>query len=162
MVGESETQRQRAEDRDEKQREDRVVEQQRTLADDAHPHKQHHDRDEDAHEAERIVDEPHADARADPPAEVLGLDAQRGAFLGREQQAALVAGPAEVGEEDRESGEEPREEEHEAADPAGAVAVGARRGRSAGRGGRAAISGCHRMQDMRPAGSPTGPDEGSL
>lgn len=70
-----------------------MVEQQRALADDAHADEHHHHRDQNAGHAERVVDQQASQPGTRPAAEISRLDAQRGTFLGREQQPALVGRP---------------------------------------------------------------------
>ena len=127
-VGEGETQGQRPEDHDEEQREDRVVHQQRPLADDPHADQDEHHGDQDAEEPERVVDEQARQTRPAPAAEVFGLHAERGALLGGELQPALVGGPAEEGKKHRKSGEQADAEQQQSGDPAHAVAVRALHG----------------------------------
>ena len=102
-----------------------MVEQQRTLADDPHADENDHRRNQDAEDAERIIDQQASQLRARPAAEVLRLDAQRQPLLRRELQAALVGGPAEERKQHGRSGEHADEQQQKARDPAGAVAVGA-------------------------------------
>ena len=125
LVAEGEAQRQRTEDHDQEERENRMVEQQRTLADDPHADENDHRRNQDAEDAERIIDQQASQLRARPAAEVLRLDAQRQPLLRRELQAALVGGPAEERKQHGRSGEHADEQQQKARDPAGAVAVGA-------------------------------------
>ncbi len=101
-----------------------MIDDQGAFADDAHADQHHDDGQQDAEEAERTVDEQHAEAGARPTAEVLGRDAQRLALRSRELQAALVGRPAEIGEADGRSGEKSDESQQQPRDPAGAVAVG--------------------------------------
>ena len=124
LVREGEAQRQRTEDQDEEKREDRMVEQQRALADDAHADEHHHHRDQNAGHAERVVDQQASQPGTRPAAEVSGLDTQRGTFLGREQQPALVGRPGKKREQYGRGGEHPDEKQQQSCDPARTVAVG--------------------------------------
>ena len=124
LVREGEAQRQRTEDQDEEKREDRMVEQQRALADDAHADEHHHHRDQNAGHAERVVDQQASQPGTRPAAEISRLDAQRGTFLGREQQPALVGRPGKKREQYGRGGEHPDEKQQQSCDPARTVAVG--------------------------------------
>ena len=127
-VAKGETEGQRPQDEDQQQREDRVVEQQRTLADDADADKHQYAGKQDAEDTERVVHQHAADARTGLAAEVLHLVAQQFALLGRTLQDALVHVPREKREEDRGGDEQTDEEQQQSRDPAGAVAVGAGHG----------------------------------
>ena len=142
-VAKGETEGQRPQDEDQQQREDRVVEQQRTLADDADADKHQYAGKQDAEDAERVVHQHAADARTGLAAEVLHLVAQQFALLGRTLQDALVHVPREKREEDRGGDEQTDEKQQQSRDPAGAVAVGAGHGLPPARRGGCIVSGCH-------------------
>ena len=123
LVAEGEAEGERPENHDERERENRVVEQDGALANDAHPHQRQHHGDEHPEDAERTADELLAQPGTRTPAEVLYRVVVERAVAADALQHAQVGRPAEEGEEDRRRGEKPREKEQQAERPAGAVAV---------------------------------------
>lgn len=105
-----------------------MVHEQRPLADDPHADQHDHHGNQQAEQAERIVDQQAAQPRSGPAAEVFRLDAERHPFLDRFLQPALVGGPAKKREEHRGGGEQTDEQQQQSGDPARAVAVGALNG----------------------------------
>ena len=140
-VGESEAQSQRPEDHDEEEREDRMVHQQRPLADDPHPDQHQHHGNQDAEQSERTIDQHHSQPRPGDAAEVLDLGADQFAVLDRLLQHALVGSPAEKRKEYRGGGEHSHEQQQQTRDPARAVTVGTLHVLSSVGGCR--IFGCH-------------------
>ena len=122
---ESDAQGERTEDHDHTEGENRMVDQQRPLADDAHTHQHEHDGHEDAEDAERRIDEPPPQPGAGTAAPVADRVAQEPAFLGRLAQNALVGLPAEKRRKERGGGEQTDAEQQQTDDPADAVAVAA-------------------------------------
>jgi len=140
-VGKGEPEGQRPEDHDEEQREDRMVHQQRPLADDPYPDQHQHHGNQDAEQPERAVDQQHPQPRPGDAAQVLDLGADQFAVLDRLLQHALVGSPAEERKEYRGGGEQAHEQQQQARDPARAVAVGTLHVLSSVGGCR--IFGCH-------------------
>ena len=123
-VGEGESQRQRPQDHNQKQRKDRMVEQQRPLTDDPHADQHDHRGNQNAEKPERMIDQQHPQPRSGPAAEIFRFDAERHPFLDRFLQPALVGGPAEKRKEHRSGGEQTDEQQQQSGDPARTVAVG--------------------------------------
>ena len=101
-----------------------MVEQQRPLADNPYADQHDHHGDQDAEQAERIVDQQTPQPGPGPAAEVFRLDAERRPLVGRKFQAALVGRPTEKREEHRGGGEQADEQQQQPGDPARTVAVG--------------------------------------
>ena len=80
--------------------------------------------DQNAGHAERVVDQQASQPGTRPAAEISRLDAQRGTFLGREQQPALVAAQVKNENSTAEAANTPDEKQQQSCDPARTVAVG--------------------------------------